>query len=46
MDETLQCAASGKQRQTSVDDDARLGQQQQKLAAVEPQAALPNQRTV
>ena len=39
-------AASGKQRQTSVDDDARLGQQQQKLAAVEPQAALPNQRTV
>ena len=39
-------AASGKQRQTSVDDDARFRQQQQQLAAVEPQAALPNQQAV
>ena len=39
-------AASGKHRQTSVDDDARLGQQQQQLAVVGPQAALPNQQTI
>ena len=38
-------ADSGKQKQASMDDDARLGQQQQ-LAVVEPQAALPNQRAV
>ena len=36
---------SGRQKRTDVDDAARLRQQQQ-LAAVEPQAALPNQRTV
>ena len=35
-----------KKKQASMDDDARLGQQQQQLAAVEPQAALPNQRAV
>ena len=40
-------ADSGKKKkQASMDDDARLGQQQQQLAAVEPQAALPNQRAV
>ena len=39
-------ADSGKQKQAGVDDAARLRQQQQQLAAVEPQAALPNQRTV
>ena len=37
---------SGKQKQDSVDDAARLRRQQQQLAAVEPQAALPNQRAV
>ena len=37
--------ASGKQKKSSMDDDARLGQQQQ-LGTVEPQAALPNQRAV
>jgi hypothetical protein len=37
---------SGKQKRTDVDDAARLRQQQQQLAAVEPQAALPNQRAV
>ena len=31
-----------KKKQASMDDDARLGQQQQQLAAVKPQAALPN----
>ena len=35
-----------KKKQASMGDDARLGPQQQQLAAVEPQAALPNQRTV
>ena len=39
-------ADSGKKKQASMDDDARLGQQQQQLAAVEPQAALPNQQAV
>ena len=39
-------ADSGRKKRTDVDDDARLGQQQQQLAAVKPQAALPNQRTV
>jgi len=29
-----------------VDDGARLRRQQQQLAAVEPQAALPNQHAV
>ena len=37
---------AGRQKRTDVDDAARLRQQQQQLAAVEPQAALPNQRTV
>ena len=37
---------SGKQKQAGMDDDARFRQQQQQLAAVEPQAALPNQRGV
>ena len=37
------CAASGKQN-NSVDDDRFI--QQQKLALVEPQAALPNQQTI
>ena len=40
-------AASGKKKkQAGMDDGERLGQQQQQLAAVEPQAALPNQRAV
>jgi len=39
-------ADSERQKQADVDDAARLRQQQQQLAAVEPQAALPNQRTV
>ena len=38
-------ADSGKQKQAGVDDD-RFMQQQQQLAVVEPQAALPNQRAV
>ena len=38
-------ADSGKQKQAGVDDDGRFRQQQQ-LNAVEPQAALPNQRAV
>ena len=37
---------SGKQKRTDVDDAARLRRQQRQLAAVEPQAALPNQRAV
>jgi len=37
---------SGRQKRTDVDDAARLRRQQQQLAAVEPQAALPNQRAV
>ena len=37
---------SEKRRGTDVDDAARLRQQQQQLVAVEPQAALPNQRAV
>ena len=39
-------ADSGKKKQASMDDDARLVQQQQQLAAMEPQAALPNQQAV
>ena len=39
-------ADSHRQKRADVDDDVRLGQQQQQLAAVEPQAALPNQRAV
>ena len=35
-----------RQKRTDVDDSERLRQQQQQLAAVEPQAALPNQRAV
>ena len=38
-------ADSGKQKQAGVDDD-RFIQQQQQLAVVEPQAALPNQQTI
>ena len=39
-------AAPGeKKKQASMDDDARLKQQQQ-LGTVKPQAALPNQRAV
>ena len=37
---------SEKRRGTDVDDAARLRQQRQQLAAVGPQAALPNQRAV
>jgi len=37
---------SGRQKRVDVDDAARLRRQQQQLAAVEPQAALPNQRAV
>ena len=37
---------SGRQKRTDVDDAARLRRQQQQLAAVKPQAALPNQRAV
>ena len=39
-------ADSHRQKRTDVDDAARLRRQQQQLAAVEPQAALPNQRAV
>ena len=39
-------AGAGKQKQTSVDDSERSRQQQQQLAAVKPQAALPNQQTI
>ena len=39
-------ADSGKQKQADMDDDGKFRQQQQQLAAVEPQAALPNQRAV
>ena len=35
-----------KKKQASMSDDARLGPQQQQLAAVEPQATLPNQQAV
>ena len=35
-----------RQKRADVDDAARLRQQQQQLAAVEPHAALPNQRAV
>ena len=43
----VQKADSGKQKQAGLDDDARFRQQQQQqLAVVEPQAALPNQRAV
>ena len=37
---------SQRQKRTDVDDSERLRRQQQRLAAVKPQAALPNQRTV
>ena len=37
-------ADSGKQKQAGVDDDRFM--QQQQLAVVEPQAALPNQQTI
>ena len=40
-------ADSGKKKkQASMDDAEKLRQQQQQLAAVEPQAELPNQRAV
>ena len=39
-------ADSGKQKQAGMDDDGKFRQQQQQLTAVEPQAALPNQRAV
>ena len=39
-------ADSHRQKRTDVDNAAILRQQQQQLAAVEPQAALPNQRAV
>ena len=39
-------AASGKQKRTDMDDAERLRQQRQQLAAVQPQAALPNQHAV
>ena len=39
-------ADSGRQKRADVDDAARLRRQQQQLAAVEPQAQLPNQRAV
>ena len=39
-------ADSDRQKRADMDDGARLRQQQQQLAAVEPQAALPNQRAV
>ena len=35
-----------RQKRADVDDAARLRGQQRQLAAVEPQAALPNQRAV
>ena len=37
---------AGRQKRTDVDDTERLRGQQQQLAAVEPQAALPNQHAV
>ena len=37
---------SGRQKRADVDDSERLKRQHQQLAAVEPQAALPNQRAV
>ena len=39
-------ADSGKQKQAGMDEDGRFRQQQQQLAVVEPQAALPNQQTI
>ena len=39
-------ADSDRQKRADMDDGARLRGQQQQLAAVEPQAALPNQRAV
>ena len=44
--DAAQQTGSGRQKRADVDDAARLRQQQQQLAAVEPQAALPNQRAV
>ena len=43
--ETLRGYAKSRFRQAGVDDD-RFMQQQQQLAVVEPQAALPNQQTI
>ena len=37
---------SGRQKQTDMDDAERLKGQQQQLAAVKPQAALPNEGTI
>ena len=37
---------SGRQKRADVDDAARLRRQQRQLAAVGPQAALPNQHAV
>ena len=37
---------SGRQKRADMDDGARLRQQRQRLTAVKPQAALPNQRAV
>ena len=39
-------AASGKKKRADMDDDTRFRQQQSQLAAVKPQAALPNQKTI
>ena len=39
-------AGSGKQKRVGMDDAEGLRGQQQRLAAVKPQSALPNQRTV
>ena len=39
-------ADSQRHKRTDVDDAARLRQQQQQLAAVKLQAALPNQQTI
>ena len=44
--DAAQQTGSEKRRRTDVDDAARLRQQRQQLAAVKPQAALPNQQTV
>ena len=45
VDVPKQTVADRKKR-ADVDDAARLRRQKQQLAAVEPQAALPNQRAV
>ena len=41
-----QQTVADRQKRTDVDDSERLTRQKQQLAAVEPQAELPNQRTV